>query len=485
VTPTQTTTFYPTITRLPTRTITFTPTITSTGTAYPTFNPLDAQTRTPAPPAVCPTGDPDIQISIPTPMPDYLNYFDLVDGAEEALLTGAPLQQVLNVYDKAYATDWQEVSKRVFPIDLTGDGIDEAFLRGMFGFLVFGCENGGNKLLYQYYNALGYPFSPDISFQDANHNGITDILIEVAMGTGHNSMFDLREWDGSKFVSLFVTEHSDNARQNSPGLQALFWYNDVHNYFEEYGDLPVMNGLASVEFIDLTQNGFDEIILRDYGPMHMDTLNLYGPWRGKTMVFEWDGLHFIYTKLEMDPPQYRFQAIQDADRLFLANEYERALEMYREVIFSNDLDWWSQERKNYFSDQYMFSLWSMESGESTPSSPTPMSPPVDTDEYLELSAYARYRIVLHHVTQGWLGDAGTVNQTLQREYPVGKPGHEYAVLATLFLEAYERSGDLELACIPLVAYTESHPELLAPLGGSQHGHQSHIYVPHDLCPFAE
>jgi predicted metal-dependent HD superfamily phosphohydrolase len=43
----------------------------------------------------------------------------------------------------------------------------------------------------------------------------------------------------------------------------------------------------------------------------------------------------------------------------------------------------------------------------------------DTNEYANLSAYARYRILLHHLGQGWIQDASIVNDTLQAKHPAG------------------------------------------------------------------
>jgi hypothetical protein len=115
--------------------------------------------------------------------------------------------------------------------------------------------------------------------------------------------------------------------------------------------------------------------------------------------------------------------------------------------------------------------------------PTPTPLPPDTDEAKKLAAYARYRIVLHHLSRGWVGDAGAVYQELVDRYPDGSVGFPYVEMATILWDAYQEEPDLSLACDLVVAYARSHPEILAPLGEKEHGLQSHRYEPEDVCPF--
>jgi hypothetical protein len=57
-------------------------------------------------------------------------------------------------------------------------------------------------------------------------------------------------------------------------------------------------------------------------------------------------------------------------------------------------------------------------------------------------------------------------------------------MATLLWDEYQNSGDLTIACQPVIAYVEEHPEVLDPLGNSSdHGAQAHKYIPQDICPF--
>lgn len=182
----------------------------------------------------------------------------------------------------------------------------------------------------------------------------------------------------------------------------------------------------------------------------------------------------MYSDLKMDPPEYRFQAVQDADRYFLLGRYDEALALYKQAIYNDQLEWWTQERMDYILK--MKTRWMAEDFSDPEPEPNP-------DEYAHLAAYSRYRILLHHVARGWLADAKVVYDTLQRYFPAGAAGHEFAEMATLFWEEYNRSGDMASACAPVVAYAGEIPGLFDDLGNVGTRSQSHRYIPEDICPF--
>jgi hypothetical protein len=184
---------------------------------------------------------------------------------------------------------------------------------------------------------------------------------------------------------------------------------------------------------------------------------------------------------EFDPPEYRFQAVQDGDRLSLSGDYERALDLYQQAILSDNLKWWSPELRKYLQDTYI----------ATPVKPTPLS---DKNEYYSLAAYARYRIMLLHLVRGRLPEARVVYNTLQERFGGEEVGHPYAALAAAFWESYQVSQNIEQACHQAIEYAALHEiEILHYLGNLKntedfslaydHGQQSLAYSPADVCPF--
>jgi hypothetical protein len=194
----------------------------------------------------------------------------------------------------------------------------------------------------------------------------------------------------------------------------------------------------------------------------------------------WNGEAFAFYRTEYARPQFRFQAVQDADQATRWAEYDNALDLYQQAIFSDKLDWWTQERRAY--EQILWdSRWY--AGSLTPT-PTPLPfPTSDPNEYPNLAAYSRYRIMLLHLLRGYLPEAKIVYETLQEKFPADQPGHEFAEMATEFWNEYQTSHDIGQACNQSVEYARSHSEILTYLGSDYHGWQSHEYAPEDVCPF--
>ncbi len=426
---------------------TATDTSTPTLTPYPTFNIQDVKTRTPPVPAECPPEDPDHKTVVEKPDNEHLLEFimRLDENVLKVLEAGASLRQAAAAFDRAFQTTG------MLPlIDLTGDGVPEMIVyRAMFFTNVIGCAEGGYYRLLELDSGPGGMTVPRIELvEDMNLNATPDLIITYQVSTGGNSVVDILEWNGSRFVSRIQVSHGKNSPSTSRIAQALNWYEDYYSWME----IPVMNGRAEITVRDLDGNGTLELILADSGPGHLDTFFSYGPWRGKRMYFSWDGMHYLYYALEMDPPEYRFQAVQDADRFFLLREYDHAIRFYQDVISGKELEWWSPERMEFFSK-----LFDAKANRQ----PTPIPPPEDLTEYPRLVAYA----------------------ALSQQHPSGTEGHPYVVLAERFHAEFRSSGDPISACKSVVEYATADAEILAPLGDKRHGMQSHMYFPEDFCPF--
>jgi hypothetical protein len=356
------------------------------------------------------------------------------------------------------------------------DGLEEIIVRDLYDFMAIGCLNGKIVVLLDYSSEANGP-APSLVYKgDMNANGTPEVVLAFRATTGWNTVVDIFEWDGEEFAVLTKACHGFASDRTSRLARGLYWYETDWLPWEPTSPCqtaPMMNGRADIQVKDLDNNGTKELILRDFGPAHLDALYNFGPWRGKKVVFEWDGRHFLYSSLEIDPPEYRFQALQDAGRLFLLGDYDLALPLYQDVIFSDKLEWWSFDRTRNFADRFFTSL-----GDG----PTPTLLPLDDSEYAPLAAYARYRIYLNHIARGWFPEAQTVLDGLRSRFsddPVAAP---YVEAANLFSTSFEATSDPAAACAVVIDYFRRAPELLAPLGDAYHGLQSHVYTPEDTCP---
>lgn len=431
----------PTETITPTKDIqdsSLTPTITDDG---PTSIPLP----------VCPEIDSSIELDLSSTLSNHPNKID--EPILEFLSNGGDPNEVISTLTDEniplpYKTEFLEQ-------DLTGSGIPELVISQVH-LWVFGCRNGQYETLLEVnnYDRTRFPGPLIVSVQDLNSNGVLDFVVK-----SHYSMtsleFRILEWRSSGFQDLLSNQSSAALLSKS----------------EE--SLIIQNG--EVFFDDTDNDGVHDVFFRGYDPLP-DGL----PSRGEEYCYRWDGDLFAIDSIRYSAPVYRFEAVQDGDRYSLAGEYDNALSSYQDAVTNEDLEWWSSER-----NQYERNCWNTKPDcEFFPTPPVP-----DENEYLNLSAYAYFRIMLIHVVNNSLDDAENVYNLLQTNFPAVKSGYHFAVMAGEVWNEYSISNDIEVACSKAIAYAEDNPiEILSYLGNGEYalayyGEQSLEYSPDDVCPF--
>jgi hypothetical protein len=345
--------------------------------------------------------------------------------------------------------------------DLTGDGAPElVFSDDSDGVFIFGCSKGKYVILK---NIEQIKYSYEIlSTKDLNRDGLPEIVV-ADFDTGGARGLSIYSWDGHSFQST----------------AQIPWGDQVI-------DILIMDRVHEISFHDLDHNGTIEILMKGGIAHKIDFYSEGLPWREETNILSWNGSHFALLSIKYASPQYRFQAIQDADQSALERNYAKSLEFYQLAIFSDKLGWWSQERKIYESKTAL-DIWDHNAmnlmAETATPFPTlaPITP--DTTEYPRLAAYAYYRIMLLHLMQEHESDATTIYNTLQEKFDNDPYGQPYVEIATAFWNAYQSTGTMYNGCAAAIQYAVEHPDILIPLGSDYHGWQSHQYKPEDVCPF--
>ena len=442
-------------------------------TPYATFNPQTVVTVPPAQAAICPVENPDFVFS------DEMEYlletsYDLRLFTDLALNSGASFRQIEEKTDYL-----DEVRESIYLQDLTGDGVNELIVGnyGTAGIGVFTCDRGKYRMIIQYSAfALGGMAPPFIfSVEDLNLDHQPEIVLQMALSTGANTSVDILSWDEYQFVSKAIANRNYTAQIDPRLANGLYWYYDEKSDWWNFYDYPFeMNFVADIKVRDMDRNGTKEIILNDDGPVHYDTVWNFGPWRGQEVTFEWDGNAFVLSDYRIDAPEYRFQALQEADRAFLLREYDRALQLYDDVINSTTLKPWSMDYMQYLEDVHFA---------QDPDSVD--KPEMTLNEYQHLSAYARYRVMMIQLAQGKQSEALNTYQLLDQIFTEANPGFAYAEIGRTYWKAVVDGADLVRACQIVTDYMSEHRDLLADLGDWQHGGQSHEYAVEDICPMDE
>jgi len=121
-------------------------------------------------------------------------------------------------------------------------------------------------------------------------------------------------------------------------------------YWNEY-DFPgafATDPHSHIEDYKWNKNGTHDVLIRGI-PGDFGGFQVTGPYRSNSIILTWDGTHFIPGYEQLDPPTYRFQAVQDGDRETLRGRYERALAFYDQALNNPYLKGWSEEiyRQHY------------------------------------------------------------------------------------------------------------------------------------------
>lgn len=446
-----------------------TPTLSPTQvpTNTPTFNITVNITRTSMPPEKCPTLSKAI---LPNLTIDSNNFNYSFSSMQQKVLdylnAGGSPSDLITEIRQTWKT--REVFSRNEVIrDLTGNDIPEILIIPSEAYIL-GCHNGKYEILLNLGNdaaGINYIGNQLVGVEDINRDGTPEIVIANfscgGFGYGQCLTVYIFEWNGKEFVSLFPEQggYFGNASMNGRRLNV---------------------GLPNVSLQDVDNNGTKELILTGGIPStaYQDYFDHY-PWRDQSDIYTWNGQNFVFYKTEFSSPVYRYQAVQDGDRTMLNHEYDKALAFYQDAIFSNTLLGWSPTQKERYKSLFQYT-WDS----NFQLTPTPSIPPDDPQEYPNLAAYARYRIMLLHIIQGHLKEAQVVYETLQEKFPEGSNGHEYSVIAKAFWGEYQLSKDIGKACADAISMTNEHQEVLRFLGSDYHNsRQDLMYKPTDICPF--
>lgn len=298
-------------TTTPTVTITPLPTI---PTFTPTFDASTILTVTPAPKAECPQINTAIRPE--DYLPEKIDYpsSNVADKILEFLNEGGNGQSLVRKLDEIYAK--VEYSGGYDFLDVTGDQVSE-FLYIELTYterpIAFSCKNGKYEILDILSGQPDFDFY-EMKFGHLNSDGIPEIIV---IGTGGVSFpistIYLYGWNGKRFSIL--------------------------------GQVNIL-ALRETQFRDIDGIGIKDIILIGDNPTCTSCSNFI-PQRLKTIAYGWNGTNFVEISNEFTPPEYRFQAIQDADIAVIVGNYSKAVQLYSEAISNNALEWWSPERLTY------------------------------------------------------------------------------------------------------------------------------------------
>jgi hypothetical protein len=301
------------------------------------------------------------------------------------------------------------------------------------------------------------PYDMDLEMvQDINLDGMNEIVLTLSdfqgpSGTNFLYVTFILAWNGAEFEQLIQVPEKAFLQPYSNGAGSTNTRPSIEDHDGD-GKLEVI-----VEHIGLHPYGSTSYQFAETGPM-----------RGRTEIWAWDGEKYTLTT-QLEPPIYRFHVVQDADDAVLAGEYELAMSLYLQAIFDDELSGWGIDAE----DQQIIE-------------------PIE--ERYRLSAYATFRIMVLHALWGNEVEAEKDLETMLAYYPEGNLQYPFTQMATIFLEAFQESGDVSVACEKASVYAQSavycstqtwmsEIPLLDMLGSRYYGWYNRDYALEDICPF--
>ena len=169
-----------------------------------------------------------------------------------------------------------------------------------------------------------------------------------------------------------------------------------------------------------------------------------GPLRTGTVVYDWNGLTYVRSFTNTDPPRFRVQVVHEADEAFAAGDYATAALLYQQAADDSTLENWQN------------------------------------DDSAVLPAYALYRLLILDSFTGNDRLLDTQARVLAA-YPDLAAAPVYAEMAARYWAAFQSTNNLRGACDEVRSIIAVRPEAVDLL--NRYGSRSPAYTAAALCPF--
>jgi hypothetical protein len=351
----------------------------------------------------------------------------------------------------AMADDYPDADIQAFSADLNGDSLDETILGAVFppddpfapggfvGTFIFSpCGDGEHDLI-------------PISGQDFEYVCRADwcsyrIIVNDIIGLG--------------LPQVLVAFEEGFFNWSYPLITVTGWHEGhLVTYLHEQLEI---GPLISLAVYDSDQDGSQEISVLGYrlGTAAREIS------RRVFQRYEWQPDQFALVDVELLPPSYRFQVLEDAQRALDNGDLHYAIALYLAAADGDYLNVPSFGGRDLYQDT-IYSYLTLEEV---------------AGEYQ--TSFARFRLIYLYEFIGQYDDVDCELQKLQSYHPTGEPGSEFAELAALFVKKARHELTPSDACRESVrTIINTYPDLTGFWGhiGSW-GNTNLYYIVDNLCP---
>jgi hypothetical protein len=386
------------IVALPSNTPTATFIPTKTATAAATITPSPTQPATPVPtatssPSPAPTPDPScLEPGSAAPFAYPADTTELQASILAYLNAGGQWQDLMTLLDELEIEhDWVQA-------DMNGDGVEETAVftevldehnSNDQAWMIFSCQSKNYKLGYLAQSYYG--FHDYFQTEDIDNDGNLEI---ISVGGAARSACT---------SGVFILGMQDS---------------EIIEYAPDYSvDCSYDENRVVIDDID--GDGIKEIKLSGWTVSHLD----YAPSRLVTYTFSLEDSKYELLSTEMAPSDLRIHILDDAQRALNDENLNLALEYYNQAAYDNTLE-----------STYSYNFGALSTAKE-----------LDFPEEYQ-RAFALFRLVTIQRMLDNSDDANIALKTLVKTYSENQPGHEFVVLAQIFIDAFSQDENLDDAC---------------------------------------
>lgn len=231
---------------------------------------------------------------------------------------------------------------------------------------------------------------------------------------------------------------SDDTRNCTYRTQLITWSAD-DGQFVSLLNGPIIS-TQPPEFKDVDNDRIQELVVKLTDTGDATT----GPLRTGVNIYDWNGSGYVLSIVQLDPPQFLIQVVQEADRNFARQTMDKAIPLYEQALAGGSLRYWLNDEPTYLKSYILYRL-------------------------LLAQAYSDSKNLL------------TTFQSALSAYPDANNAPVYVAMINSFWNGYQVTNNLHSACLEVQAIISARPEAVGLL--NRYGNRSPSITAQDLCPF--
>ncbi|MEP6987947.1 MAG: hypothetical protein ABI970_20265 [Chloroflexota bacterium] len=267
------------------------------------------------------------------------------------------------------------------------------------------------------------------------------ILYQAVVGGDAPQIIDVADINADSKPDVLFDSYgcsSDDKKNCTYRTQLITWQAEDGQF------ISLLNGpIISSEpltFKDVDNDRIQELVVKLTDTGNAST----GPLRTGINIYDWNGTGYVLSIVQLDPPQFLIQVVQEGDSNFARQAMDKAIPLYQQALTSTSLRFWLNDEPTY------------------------------------IKSYIYYKLLL---AQAYADDKGllTTFQTALAAYPDPNNAPVYVAMINSFWNGFQVTNNLHSACQEVQAIINTRPDAIGLL--NRYGNRSPVIAAQDLCPF--